>query len=366
MADKRDPEIPMDDPEIEALMALLEEETSDAVAPPPAAAAPVATPAPAPAAAGEINIDEAELKALVKAQHEKAIGLVEAIPEEALEAMGTTREAMREHAEKMAPPELPPEAFKSGKVTVDEKIADIVATAAKTAPQESNFVVPQNIKAAADPLPWEDDPSVGAPAPAPVVAAKPVLSVVPPAAPAATPAPAAVDDGFKGTPENPLPKKAPVSLNHGIDVAVFKAETSISPTNLDDAMMQQSSLRATYGELAARAEAQADRVKIQVEVKEAELYDKHRKLLAGSGEKVTEKAVENAVKLDPTWRAIKNRQIEAETIAAINKSLVASLNDRRDMMIQLGADRREEGKGQLRVLEREDLRQRALDAMSKR
>jgi hypothetical protein len=217
-----------------------------------------------------------------------------------------------------------------------------------------------------DPLPWEESAlAAEQPVPEPVaevakpvpVAVKPVLASVPP-----SPAPAAVNiaDNVTMTP-NPNPRPAPL-LQHSIDVSEFKAETAVSDINLNDAMMKQSSLRATYGELAARAEAQASRVKVQVEVKEAELYDTHRKLLASTGEKVTEKAVENAVKMDKKWLALQNRKIDADTIADINKSLVRSLEDRRDMIIQLGADRREEGKGQVRIMADRDVRERAIAA----
>ena len=130
--------------------------------------------------------------------------------------------------------------------------------------------------------------------------------------------------------------------------------------------MEQSSLRAHYGAMAARAEAQASTAKVKFEVLEARLYDHHRKILTDAGAKVTEKMVENAVKTDPRWLAGKENVIEAETIAAVNKSLAISLADRRDMLIQLGADRRGEAQGQARLLaaqaEREGMANRAEDA----
>jgi hypothetical protein len=143
------------------------------------------------------------------------------------------------------------------------------------------------------------------------------------------------------------PKKA--ALNYYVDVEAFKRETAVSDTNLDDCMIKQSGLRAYYGAQAAHAEAQHARLKVRFDVLEAKLYDTHRKRLAETGEKVTEKAVENAVKLDPQWLKAKNAVIEAETIANVNRSLVVSLSDRKDMLVQLGADRREEFKGQLRM-----------------
>ncbi|MCL2874689.1 MAG: hypothetical protein FWF12_00040 [Betaproteobacteria bacterium] len=160
------------------------------------------------------------------------------------------------------------------------------------------------------------------------------------------------------------------NLQHYVDVDQFRTDTCVTEINLDQCMIEQSGLRAYYGALAARAEAQAARVKSKFEVVEATLYDHHRKALAATGEKTTEKMVENAVKLDPRWLKAKNLVIEAETIASINKSLVESIKDRRDMIIQLGADRRDEYKGAARVLaergEREELRERAMRAIQSR
>jgi hypothetical protein len=156
---------------------------------------------------------------------------------------------------------------------------------------------------------------------------------------------------------------AGAKLNFYVDVNQFNRDTKLTEATLDAAMMEQAGLRAYYGSQAANAEAQHARLKTRFDVLEAKLYDEHRKGLAASGEKTTEKMVENAVKLDPRWLKGKNAVIEAETIASINKSLVISLADRRDMMIQLGADRREEFKGATRILEsqteRESLAARA-------
>lgn len=140
------------------------------------------------------------------------------------------------------------------------------------------------------------------------------------------------------------------SLRYFVDPAAFKKETAVNNYNLDTCFMEQSSLRAYYGSMAAQAEAQASLSKTKFEVLEARLYDHHRKALAAGGEKTTEKMVENAVKCDPRWLQGKERVIDAESIAAVNKALSVSLADRRDMLIQLGADRRDESKGQARLL----------------
>lgn len=169
-----------------------------------------------------------------------------------------------------------------------------------------------------------------------------------------------------GTSTSHIPTIKPKGLQFFIDPNEFKKETQVKDYNLDSCFMEQSSLRAHYGAMAARAEAQASTAKVKFEVLEARLYDHHRKILIDGGAKVTEKMVENAVKTDPRWLAGKENVIEAETIAAVNKSLAISLADRRDMLIQLGADRRGEAQGQARLMaaqaEREGMATRAADA----
>ena len=91
-------------------------------------------------------------------------------------------------------------------------------------------------------------------------------------------------------------KAAGQKLSFYVDVMAFNRDTKLTEATLDSAMMEQSGLRAYYGTQAAQAEAQHARLKVRFEVLEAKLYDEHRKLAAASGEKVTEKMVENAVK----------------------------------------------------------------------
>ena len=155
-------------------------------------------------------------------------------------------------------------------------------------------------------------------------------------------------------------------LQFFIDPHKFRAETSVSETTLDKCMIEQNSLRSYYGALAARAEAQVARSKARFEIAEAMLDNHHRKALALIHDKVTEKMVDVAIKLDPRWFRAKNTLIEAQTIADINKSNVESLKDRVSMIMQLGADRRDEMRGQTRTMiandERDDFRNRALNS----
>jgi hypothetical protein len=179
-----------------------------------------------------------------------------------------------------------------------------------------------------------------APVSAPVVTESPEQIVVEEPTPAPTPTPA-------------------VGANFQVDPEQFRRDIALDETNLDAAMMQQASLRAYYGTVAAQAEGHAARTKAKFEILEAKLFDEHEKALAAKGEKTTQAKIDAAVKNDPRWFAGKNKVIEAETVASVNKSLTFALADRRDMLIQLGSDRREEFKGQLRINEGQSLGQRA-------
>lgn len=136
-----------------------------------------------------------------------------------------------------------------------------------------------------------------------------------------------------------------------IDVERFTDETKLTDANLDDCMLNQSSLMAFYVAESARATAFVAKQKLKFEVLEAGLYNAYRKQLAEEGEKVTEKAIENAVRLDKKWQSAKEDVIEAQMLAEIVNGFVQSLKDRKDMMIQKGSDRREEYKGKVRIMQ---------------
>lgn len=153
-------------------------------------------------------------------------------------------------------------------------------------------------------------------------------------------------------------------LAFDIDVEKFIEDTRVSEIHLDECFQKQSSLRAYYGAMAAQYEAKAQKMKTAFEVLEARLFKKYRDDLAATGQKFTEKQIENLVKVDPKWFAGRTKVAEAQRDSDVMKALVMSLVDRRDMLIQLGADRRDESKGQLRMLTAQAEQQR-MNALTK-
>lgn len=142
-----------------------------------------------------------------------------------------------------------------------------------------------------------------------------------------------------------------VSLKYAPDVEAFNRDIQFTDATLDVAMRTQASLAAYQNERAARVVAQAAKVKLKFESLEALLYEAYRKHFLANGEKVTEKAVENAVRKDSRWIKAKELYIEAEMYADIHKGFVYALRDRNDMLIQRGAYSRQERQGQLRMNE---------------
>lgn len=318
-------EIPIADDELDSLMAELEAETSGAVAAPVVKAAVAA---PATTEADELADLEAEL----------------AVVEQDAPAAA----AQPQPATVVAPASTPE----------DDLEAEMKALEAEL--NETKQVVAAEEAHTPDPVPEPAPAPVPVPEPEPASAPAPAPKVV-----KAVPTPAA-DPNLDNT--IPAPARKAPELNFHIDMDKFREDVSVSETNLDRCMMEQAGLQAWHGAEAARAVAQAERVKLQVKIKEAGLFDTHRKRLALTGEKVTEKMVENAVMLDPVYGAIHNRLIEAETISDVRRACADSIKARRDMIIQLGADRRDEYKGQARINaaeeSRTDLKARALKVAS--
>lgn len=186
------------------------------------------------------------------------------------------------------------------------------------------------------------------PAPTPAVE-QPTVPPTPTIPPTVEPAPTLE----RVAPDESAPTRSPLGLRYFIPAEQWTADTRVSEVTLNENMMQQAGLRAFYGVQAAMAEQQHSKLKQRLELTEASLSDKYRRQFVAAGEKVTEKMIESAVRQDEAYQKVKNLVIEAESIVNQNKAIVAAMGDRKDMLVQLGADRRNEMQGQLRVMEQQ-------------
>lgn len=137
------------------------------------------------------------------------------------------------------------------------------------------------------------------------------------------------------------------SVKTFIDPVKLKHDIAINPVDVSDGFLNQASLFAHYGMQAARAAEQMDNTKLILETKEALLNNHHREALTATGAKITEAMITNAVKADKAYIAARRMQNEAKGVLEMNKVAAEAFKQRRDMLIQVGADAREERKGEM-------------------
>lgn len=168
------------------------------------------------------------------------------------------------------------------------------------------------------------------------------------------PAPVKNDDVF--VPES--------DLRTFIDPAKLKADLDFNETNISTAMMKQASLFAHYATLAHQAQFQADRADQQVDLVEAKLYQQYRDSFATAGEKPTEAMIRASITKDDRYQKALLRKSEAKAIADMVKAAADSFRHRRDMLIQVGADLRQEILGGVRTKETTHPGRAALDRLA--
>lgn len=168
------------------------------------------------------------------------------------------------------------------------------------------------------------------------------------------------------TTADPVKEMSTYNVVDFIDAAQLRRDLAFSPVDLTSAMIDQSSMFAHYGVLAAQASRQVDVVKLLLENTEAVVYKLIRDDMATKGEKVTEALLEKLVARHPRVISMKKALNEAKRVEAIGKTAVEAFRHRRDMLVQQGLISREEMKGEIRIAEknaRDDAIQNQRDAV---
>jgi hypothetical protein len=157
----------------------------------------------------------------------------------------------------------------------------------------------------------------------------------------------------------------PLSVKGFVDAEKLAQDVSINIADLDNAMIQHSSLAVHYGMNTVNARRQHDRLKSSIEILEATLDARYRESLAEEGKKVTEALISAAVKMDKSWASAQAKLIDAHANWKFAEVAENSMNQRRDMLLEIARDRRKEREGQLRVNEIAATRQSVLDGLTK-
>jgi len=121
------------------------------------------------------------------------------------------------------------------------------------------------------------------------------------------------------------------------------SDLKIDKVNLSDEFTKQASVYAWWATLSALAQEKYQHKRLERKIVEAEL-DKEKRLTLGAenNRRVTEKVVEREVHLDPRWRKAYEEEIEAAKEAAILSGATEALRQRKDMLVALGLQLREE------------------------
>lgn len=141
------------------------------------------------------------------------------------------------------------------------------------------------------------------------------------------------------------------NLKDFVDGEKLRDDLAPNQHNLDLSLMSQAGLFAYYGTLAAQAQAQLDKYEQMEEIILARLDRKVRDRAIADGTKLTEPQVKAQIQLEPEAVGIRSAVNKARMIASVAKSAAEAFRHRRDMLIQLAINSREERKGELRVMD---------------
>ena len=116
----------------------------------------------------------------------------------------------------------------------------------------------------------------------------------------------------------------------------------INEQRLTNEFIEQAGKFAWFSALLAYAVAEVESKKLSHEVLQANLYAEKRGEMVKAKAKVTEDKIKNAVVQDDRYAASSEQLTECKRQQGIIKGIVNSLEQRKDMLIQLGATRRQE------------------------
>lgn len=141
-----------------------------------------------------------------------------------------------------------------------------------------------------------------------------------------------------------------LSMNMDVDIAVAGKEWSgnirdvvkISEVKLSDEFATQPSTYAWFAALAEMAGAEVENKKFRLSVLKANTEKKIRYEFAARGEKTTESAIAANVQTDDAFISASLDLIESDRQYSILRSIVRALDQRKDMLIQLGQMKRQE------------------------
>lgn len=125
-----------------------------------------------------------------------------------------------------------------------------------------------------------------------------------------------------------------MSLRNYIDAEKVERDVAYSDSDLDSALLNQSSLNLYYGIQMSKAQHQVDSAKNRLEILTAQTSKELRDEYASVKEKVTEKRLETEVLTDKCVQKATEELNKAKLILNLAKVALDSMNQRHQMVIQ--------------------------------
>ena len=147
--------------------------------------------------------------------------------------------------------------------------------------------------------------------------------------------------------------KISVTIGNTLFERDFDKDLEISRTTLNDDCITQPSLFAWYAILSEQAKDERDRAKENISVTEAELDMQIRKEMEDAGEKVTEGKVEKAIKRHEGYREAVEIYLSAAHVYGVLYAAQSAVSHRKEMLITLVANMRNEFYGEVAISEPE-------------
>lgn len=153
---------------------------------------------------------------------------------------------------------------------------------------------------------------------------------------------------------DPTAPAGPFVIKQILDPNQIAKDDAINPNDLQNAFLKQSGYYHYYARLKMDAMRQYERAKAAFELLESKLDHAYRITLTEEaktgGSKVTEAAVKATVTNDKRWWAANKAQIDAKAIDSYAKDTLEGFKQRKDMLIQAGADARQERQAEIRTM----------------
>jgi hypothetical protein len=180
-------------------------------------------------------------------------------------------------------------------------------------------------------------------------------------------------------PVTPAPTKPKSPIIAYVDAEQLARDVSIDPLNLDQACVEHAAKFVHYAERRALSRRQHEKMKAAFEILESQLYAEKREELSAAEETVTdakgkeitrkvkptEAQIDAAVKGDRRWWSAKNRVIDAQFAFDLAQNAGSAFEQRRDMIVQMGSDRRIERSGELRIQATQSRREDMMDQIKR-